>query len=176
MSLAFVNCLINIRVFRAMVAINPFNYEQIAIIFIFLSILVGILLFVRKNKDKISIKLHNEKRIFILEETAIGQSERLRLIKVGDETFLMSSGKGVSAQLIKLNPENNISKRTDIEQMQHPKSKKLTKTNLSGNKNKKYNTVNLTEKSEQKNPSETNSIFDAIKLARDKNPLLGFDK
>ena len=159
-----------------MVAINPFNYEQIAIIFIFLSILVGILLFVRKNKDKISIKLHNEKRILILEETAIGQSERLRLIKVGDETFLMSSGKGVSAQLIKLDPENNISKQTEVQQIQHPNPKKFTKTNLSGNKNKKYKTVELTKKSEQKVPSETNSIFDAIKQARNKNPLLGFDK
>ncbi len=159
-----------------MVAINPFNYEQIAIIFIFLSILVGILLFVRKNKDKISIKLHNEKRIFILEETAIGQSERLRLLKVGNETFLMSSGKGVAAQLIKLDPGNNISKQSEVQPIQNPNPKKLTKTNLSGNKDKKYKTVELTQKSEQRVPSETNSIFDAIKQARIKNPLLGFDK
>ena len=68
-----------------MVAINPFNYEQIAIIFIFLSILLGVLLFVRKNKDKFSLKLRNKSSILVLEDTAISQSERLRLIKVGDE-------------------------------------------------------------------------------------------
>ena len=77
-----------------MVAINPFSYEQVTIIFIFLSILLGILLFVRKNKFILVSKLQNEKAIFVMEDTAISPSERLRLIKVGDEIFLMSSGKG----------------------------------------------------------------------------------
>ena len=43
-----------------------------------------------------------------MEDTAISPSERLRLIKVGDEIFLMASGKGVSAQLLKLDSENSI--------------------------------------------------------------------
>ena len=95
-----------------MVAINPFSYEQVTIIFIFLSILLGILLFVRKNRGRFSIKLQNEKAIFVMEDTAISPSERLRLIKVGDEIFLMASGKGVSAQLVKLDSENSILKQT----------------------------------------------------------------
>ena len=43
-----------------MVAINPFSYEQVTIIFIFLSILLGVLLFVRKNRGRFTIKLQNE--------------------------------------------------------------------------------------------------------------------
>ncbi len=159
-----------------MVAINPFNYEQIVIIFIFLSILVGILLFVRKNKDKLSIKLRNEKSISVLEDITISQSERLRLIKVGDETFLMSSGKGVSAQLVKLDPENSVSNQTETKEIVNLNSKRYVKSDLKESKSKKYKTITLAKKSEQKNQNETNSIFDAIKQARDKNPLLGFDK
>ena len=165
-----------------MVAINPFNYEQIAIIFIFLSILLGILLFVRKNKDKLSIKLHNEKSIVVLEDTSISQSERLRLIKVGDETFLMSSGKGVSSHLIKLDPNNRVSKQTKTQEIVNLNSKKYIQSDLSESsdlskrESKKHKTITLTKKSKQKNQNETNSIFDAIRQARDKNPLLGFDK
>ena len=159
-----------------MVAINPFNYEQIAIIFIFLSILLGVLLFVRKNKDKFSLKLRNKSSILVLEDTAINQSERLRLIKVGEETFLMSSAKGVSAQLIKLDPDNSVSKQAVLLEIEESNSKRFTKSDASEAKAKKYKTINLTEKSQPSNRSETKSIFDAIKQARDKNPLLGLNK
>ena len=65
-----------------------------------------------KIEVDLSIKLQNEKAIFVMEDTAISPSERLRLIKVGDEIFLMASGKGVSAQLVKLDPENSILKQS----------------------------------------------------------------
>ena len=159
-----------------MVAINPFNYEQIAIIFIFLSILLGVLLFVRKNKDKFSLKLRNKSSILVLEDTAINQSERLRLIKVGDETFLMSSAKGVSTQLIKLDPDNKVSKQAVLLEIEESNSKRFTKSDTSETKAKKNKTINLTDKSQSNNQSETKSIFDAIKQARDKNPLLGLNK
>ena len=45
----------------------------------------------RKNRGRLSIKLQNEKAIFVMEDTAISPSERLRYwIKVGDEIFLMA--------------------------------------------------------------------------------------
>ena len=96
-----------------MVAINPFSYEQVSIIFIFLSILIGVLLFVRNNKGKLKLKLQPEKSISILEDTAISQTERLRLVKVGDETFLMSCVKGQPPQLIRLDPENTAVKHAE---------------------------------------------------------------
>ena len=102
-----------------MVAINPFNYEQVAIIFIFLSILIGVLFFVRKNKFILKTKFQNEKSISVIEDVAINQTERLRLVKVGDETFLMSSGKGISAQLIKLDPENSASKTSKLQNLEN---------------------------------------------------------
>ncbi len=156
-----------------MVAINPFSYEQVTIIFIFLSILLGILLFVRKNRGRLSIKLQNEKAIFVMEDTAISPSERLRLIKVGDEIFLMASGKGVSAQLVKLASENSILKQTGIDNQQ---TKNINQSPLSESKAKQHNKLELTEKSANTSLTQTKSIFDAIKQARTKNPLLGLNK
>lgn len=156
-----------------MVAINPFSYEQVTIIFIFLSILLGILLFVRKNRGRLSIKLQNEKAIFVMEDTAISPSERLRLIKVGDEIFLMASGKGVSAQLVKLASENSILKQTRIDNQQ---TKNINQSPLSESKAKQHNKLELTEKSANTSLTQTKSIFDAIKQARTKNPLLGLNK
>ena len=156
-----------------MVAINPFSYEQVTIIFIFLSILLGILLFVRKNRGRFSIKLQNEKAIFVMEDTAISPSERLRLIKVGDEIFLMASGKGVSAQLVKLASENSILKQTGIDNQQ---TKNINQSPLSESKAKQHNKLELTAKSANASLTQTKSIFDAIKQARTKNPLLGLNK
>ncbi len=156
-----------------MVAINPFSYEQVTIIFIFLSILLGVLLFVRKNRGRLSIKLQNEKAIFVMEDTAISPSERLRLIKVGDEIFLMASGKGVSAQLVKLASENSILKQTGIDNQQ---TKNINQSPLSESKAKQHNKLELTAKSANASLTQTKSIFDAIKQARTKNPLLGLNK
>ena len=156
-----------------MVAINPFSYEQVTIIFIFLSILLGVLLFVRKNRGRLSIKLQNEKAIFVMEDTAISPSERLRLIKVGDEIFLMASGKGVSAQLVKLASENSILKQTGID---NQKTKNINQSPLSESKAKQHNKLELTAKSANASLTQTKSIFDAIKQARTKNPLLGLNK
>ena len=156
-----------------MVAINPFSYEQVTIIFIFLSILLGILLFVRKNRGRFSIKLQNEKAIFVMEDAAISPSERLRLIKVGDEIFLMASGKGVSAQLVKLDSENSILKQTEIDNQQ---IKNINQSPLSESKVKQHNKIELTAKSANASLTQTKSIFDAIKQARTKNPLLGLNK
>ena len=159
-----------------MVAINPFNYEQVAIIFIFLSILIGVLFFVRKNKFILKTKLQNEKSISVIEDVAISQTERLRLVKVGDETFLMSSGKGVSAQLIKLDPENAASKISILQNLENKNSIRPVKSQLNTIKKEDQKAINLTEKIAESKLINTKSIFDAIKQARSKNPLLGLDK
>jgi len=159
-----------------MVAINPFNYEQVAIIFIFLSILIGVLFFVRKNKFILKTKLQNEKSISVIEDVAISQTERLRLVKVGDETFLMSSGKGTPAQLIKLDPENTALKISKSLNLENKNSIPPVKSQLNANKKENQKAINLTEKIGESKLINTKSIFDAIKQARSKNPLLGLDK
>ena len=120
--------------------------------------------------------MQNEKSISVIEDVAINQTERLRLVKVGDETFLMSSGKGVSAQLIKLDPENTASKISKLQNLENKKSIQPVKSQLNTIKKKIKKAINLTEKIGESKLINTKSIFDAIKQARSKNPLLGLDK
>ena len=108
-----------------------------------------------------------------MEDTAISPSERLRLIKVGDEIFLMASGKGVSAQLVKLDSENSILKQTEIDNQQ---IKNINQSPQSESKVKQHHKLELTAKSANASLTQTKSIFDAIKQARTKNPLLGLNK
>ena len=161
-----------------MVAINPFSYEQVAIIFLFLSIMVGVLLFVRLNRGKLKLKLQPKKTITVLEDTAISQTERLRLIKIGDEAFLMSSVKGQTPQLIRLDSENSAVKHAEkqIAITQKSSNSILIKSPFDRRASKKPEVNNTTSSGLQSNATQTESIFDAIKQARDKNPLLGLDK
>ncbi len=161
-----------------MVAINPFSYEQVAIIFLFLSVMVGVLLFVRLNRGRLKLKLQPEKIINILEDTAISQTERLRLIKVGDETFLMSSIKGQSPQLLKLESENRAIKLAEeqIELNQKTSKSIRIRSPFDRKTSKKLKIDTKNAANSQANVAQTESIFDAIKQARDKNPLLGLDK
>mgnify|MGYP001272540867 CR=1 FL=1 len=159
-----------------MVAINPFSYEQVAIIFLFLSVMVGVLLFVRLNRGK--LKLQPEKTITILEDTAISQTERLRLIKVGDEAFLMSTVKGQSPQLIRLNAENTAAKHAEKQRSENLRTSKSVRIRSPfGNRAERSSEDNAKSQSSGKTKTtQTESIFDAIKQARNKNPLLGLDK
>ena len=161
-----------------MVAINPFSYEQGAIIFIFLSIMIGVLLFVRNNRGKLKLKLQPEKSISILEDTPISQTERLRLVKVGDETFLMSSVKGQTPQIIRLDPENPAAKHAENQiAINQGTSRFASIRSPFGNKVELTQEANANSQTDGTfKPVQTDSIFDAIKQARDKNPLLGLDK
>ncbi|MDC3311917.1 hypothetical protein OAW28_04615 [Alphaproteobacteria bacterium] len=161
-----------------MVAINPFSYEQVTIIFVFLSALVGILLFVRYNRGKLRFKLQPEKSIYVQEDTSISPSERLRIIQVGSETFLMSSVKGQPPQFIKLNPENIVSKNFNAKSSASSQATGIASEDTTAIKPTLKSI--LPQKSGAESPSsktpETQSIFDAIKQARNKNPLLGLNK
>ncbi|MBT5574114.1 MAG: hypothetical protein HOJ97_01890 [Alphaproteobacteria bacterium] len=161
-----------------MVAINPFSYEQVTIIFVFLSALVGILLFVRYNRGKLRFKLQPEKSIYVQEDTSISPSERLRIIQVGSETFLMSSVKGQPPQFIKLNSENIVSKNFNAKSSASSQATGIASEDTTAIKPTLKSI--LPQKSGAESPSsktpETQSIFDAIKQARNKNPLLGLNK
>ena len=123
-------------------------------------------------------KLQNEKSISVLEDVAISQTERLRLVKVGDEAFLKSSVKWQSPQLIKLESENRAIKLAEkqIESSQKTSKSTLIRSPFDLRTPKKPKIDTNTAANSQANAAQTETIFDAIKQARDKNPLLGLDK
>ena len=69
--------------------------QQIVITVVFLSFLIGLLVFLRMKGGSIKANLQKGQRIKVIEETAISPTERLRLITIDGLDFVMLSGKGI---------------------------------------------------------------------------------
>ena len=76
--------------------------QQIVITVVFLSFLIGLLVFLRMKGGSIKANLQKGQRIKVIEETAISPTERLRLITIDDLEFVMLSGKGIQPVFIPL--------------------------------------------------------------------------
>ena len=76
--------------------------QQIVITVVFLSFLIGLLVFLRIKGGSIKANLQKGQRIKVIEETAISPTERLRLITIDDLEFVMLSGKGIQPTFIPL--------------------------------------------------------------------------
>ena len=76
--------------------------QQIVITLMFLGVLVGALIFLRRKGSFIRANLHKDKRIQLVEETAISPSEKLRLVSIDGQMFVMASAKGVQPVLTPL--------------------------------------------------------------------------
>ena len=76
--------------------------QQILITVAFLSLLIGLLVFLRMKGGSIKANLQKGQRIKVIEETAISPTERLRLISIDGLEFVMLSGKGVQPAFMPL--------------------------------------------------------------------------
>jgi hypothetical protein len=76
--------------------------QQITITLAFLSVMIAILFFLRRKGGAIRSSLHSGRRIHIIEDTAVAQGERLRLVQIDEQTFVMISAKGVAPSLVLL--------------------------------------------------------------------------
>ena len=76
--------------------------QQIVITIVFLSCLIGLLIFLRIKGGLIRANLQKGQRIRVVEETAVGPGERLRLITIDSCEFLMLSGKGIQPSIVPL--------------------------------------------------------------------------
>ena len=76
--------------------------QQIVITVVFLSFLIGLLVFLRIKGGSIKANLQKGQRIKVIEETAISPTERLRLITIDDLEFVMLSGKGIQPTFLPL--------------------------------------------------------------------------
>ena len=76
--------------------------QQIVITVVFLSFLIGLLVFLRMKGGSIKANLQKGQRIKVIEETAISPTERLRLITIDGLEFVMLSGKGIQPAFMPL--------------------------------------------------------------------------
>ena len=69
--------------------------QQIITIIAFLAVMVGALIYLRMKGGGLRRSLHQGKRIQVVEETGISPLEKMRLIKIDNQEFIVISAKGV---------------------------------------------------------------------------------
>ena len=79
---------------------NIIGTQQILITAAFLSVMILILVILRKKSTVIRASMRAGKRINIVEDTVISPTERLRLLRVDSTHFIMVSAKGHAPSLV----------------------------------------------------------------------------
>lgn len=150
--------------------IQPF---QIIVILIFLLLLIGALIFVRKYQGNLSRRLHRTSRIRQVENIALAPNQRLHLVEVDNQTFLLHTSKGAAASIQEVRGSNALQGPMTLTDVQTVSKRDRVK-NLE--KNKQKNEVNLNDLTSTAKPSDIDQIASAIASARRRNPDLGTKK
>lgn len=74
--------------------------DQIVIIVAFLMMLFGLLWFVKRNRTGIAGRLNPARRMQHIEDLSLAPHQRLHLIEVDGQTFLVHAGKGHAASFM----------------------------------------------------------------------------
>ena len=81
---------------------NIIGTQQIVITAAFLGVMILMLIILRKKSTVIRASMKAGKRVFVVEDTAVSPTERLRLVKIDDQEFIMVSAKGHAPSLVPL--------------------------------------------------------------------------
>jgi flagellar biogenesis protein FliO len=81
---------------------NIIGTQQIVITVAFLGVMVLMLIILRRKSTVIRASMKAGKRVSVIEDTAVSQTERLRLVKVDAQEFIMVSAKGHAPSLVPL--------------------------------------------------------------------------
>ena len=138
--------------------VQDISFTQIVVVLLFLGALILLQQLLKNNKFSFQNRLNKKKRVNLIEEFALSNSERIRLIRVDGTEYLYFSVKGSSPTIIPHEGKNTYGIKRNQE------LKKLVS-------NKQEDTSNDTE--QKKSP---NVLSAAISNARKMNPKLGFKR
>jgi hypothetical protein len=82
--------------------------QQIVVTAVFLAVMVVILIVLRRKGGAIRASLKAGKRILVLEDTSVSSTERLRLISIDKNEFVMLSAKGQPPVLLPFTSANRV--------------------------------------------------------------------
>ena len=138
--------------------VQDISLTQIVVVLLFLGALILLQQLLKNNKFSFQDRLNKKKRVNLIEEFALSNSERIRLIRVDGTEYLYFSAKGSSPTIIPHEGKNTNSFKQNIE------LKKLArdKNEDMGNQKEQKGTPNI--------------LSAAISNARKMNPKLGLKR
>ncbi len=165
-------------------AIQPY---QIIIMVVFLLLLMMMLLFVRRFLGGLSKHIHRTKRMRHIEDMGLAPHQRLHLVEVDGQLYLIHTGKGHSATIVVAGGVDgtDIGRTAEapitLMDIQEPtpkassiKPQKVSKRPLQRTANAASSDVSSTDK--QGTKANVDQIASAIAEARRRNPSLGLGK
>ena len=138
--------------------VQDISLTQIVVVLLFLGTLILLQQLLKNNKFSFQDRLNKKKRVNLIEEFALSNSERIRLIRVDGTEYLYCSAKGSSPTIIPHEAKNTNSIKRNVEL-------------------KKFSTKkDDVSPSQLQTKSKPNILSDAISNARKMNPKLGLNK
>lgn len=134
-----------------------FTTNQFLVIGLFLIVLVGLMMLVRRYKDPLASQLGGQRRVRLVEDTAIGSNERIKLVTIDGAHYAVITSKNQQPVILTLDQ----AEARDGKDVSHPKPEKADKAKTT---------------SSQSSDTIAQPFLQAMKRARSRNPLLGFDK
>ena len=156
-------------------AIQPY---QIIIMVAFLLLLMVALFIVRRFRGGLSKHIHRTKRMRHIEDMALTPHQRLHLVEVDGQTFMIHAGKGYAATVVSVNGTYCADAPMTLMDIQKPASKTATRTASRQPASRTASAAPTAASSSdpQRSSANVDQIANAIAEARRRNPSLGLGK
>lgn len=160
-------------------AIQPY---QIIIMVAFLLLLMVALFLVRRFRGGLSKHIHRTKRMSHVEDMALTPHQRLHLVEVDGQTFMIHAGKGHAATVVSVNGTDGADSPMTLMDIQKPTSRTASKTaTQSASRQPASRTASAaptaaSSSDPQRSSANVDQIANAIAEARRRNPSLGLGK
>ena len=156
-------------------AIQPY---QIIIMVVFLLLLMVALFLVRRFRGGLSKHIHRTKRMRHVEDMALTPHQRLHLVEVDGQTFMIHAGKGYAATVVSVNGTYCADAPMTLMDIQKPASKTATRaaSRQSASRTASAAPTAASSSDPQRNSANVDQIANAIAEARRRNPSLGLGK
>ena len=156
-------------------AIQPY---QIIIMVVFLLLLMVALFLVRRFRGGLSKHIHRTKRMRHVEDMALTPHQRLHLVEVDGQTFMIHAGKGHAATVVSVNGTGGADAPMTLMDIQKPTSITATQTasRQPASRTASATPTAASSSDPQRSSANVDQIANAIAEARRRNPSLGLGK
>ncbi len=165
-------------------AIQPY---QIIIMVVFLLLLIMALFLVRRFRGGLTKHIHRTKRMRHIEDMALTSHQRLHLVEVDGQTFMVHSGKGHSATVVEVRSSRDADVSSNVEapmtlmDIQKPAAKQSSANLAATSKQPMQSAASaassgVSSAKQKRSEANVDQIASAIAEARRRNPSLRLEK
>jgi flagellar biogenesis protein FliO len=141
---------------------ETFTYSQLITVTVFLSVLIGLMFLVRRFKGPLKAQLGGDRRIKLIEDTGIGGHERIKLVTIDGQTYLVLTTKNQAPVMMPMDSPPSAMPAAGPKRSAPKPASPAPKA--------------AADQNSQRQASTTTPFLKAMQQARQRNPLLGLSQ